>query len=188
MRLLKLSLLIAPALYGQTVPSPVDPLQPPMPNTVIGAGVSWQKGEAYPLSENTMFAKNFSVTNPRTGEKIPTSWYLWTQASTPIAPQPFKNQPLQSSLSAGIAFVAAQTPGGAISVVPFAMGGLSASQSTAGGTFTGNLGFAFRLGGTSSNWYIMPYVGGSSLVGSAASGTFTLSPGAMLMYGFRGGK
>jgi hypothetical protein len=186
MRLFTLSLFIAPVLCAQ-IPSPVEPLQPPMPNTMIGVGFSWQRGASYPLTENTMFAKNFSVTNPRTQEKIPTGWWLWTEASTPIAPQPLKNQPLQSSLSAGIAYMAAQTPGGEVSMVLIATGGLSASQASAGGTFSGNLGFAFRLG-SNSNWYIMPYIGGSSLVGSAASGTFTIQPGAMLMYGFRGGK
>ncbi len=151
-----------------------------LPPSVVGTGVSWDRGQAYPLEEKTLYGHEFFTTDPATGKKVPTSWYVWTQASTPIAPSPAGN-PVPSTLSAGVTYVAAQSASGSVLVLLTGMGGLSASQTTAGGQFNGNIALAFRLG--KSNWYLAPGIAGSTLAGGSASGTFVAAPGIFLLYG-----
>jgi hypothetical protein len=182
------------AAFGQSatmapVATPVPPAAPvatpasagpALPTTLAGAGFSWQRGAAYPLQENTIYAKDFTTT--ANNQKIATPWFLWVIASTPITPTPTGSQPTPSTISAGASYVAAQSASGSVLLVLTATGGLSATQASAGGTFNGNVGVAFRLGRT--HWYAMPYVGGSSLVGGVSSGSFVAQPGVAFLYGW----
>jgi hypothetical protein len=170
-----LSIVLTSSAFGQTAQT--------LPSSVLGSGISYQRGASYPLVENTVYGHNFTTTNPDSGKKIQTNWYLWTQASTPIAHSPASG-PLASTISAGVTYVAAQSASGSVLVTLTALGGLSASASQSGGQFNGNIGVAFRLG--KSNFYVMPYLGGSALPSGPGSGTFVTQPGITFLYGFFG--
>lgn len=176
MRLLAL-LLLAGSLFAQT------PISSNLPTLLFGGGVSWRRGAAYPLSQDDVFAKNFSAVDS-TGKKVPTNWYLWTMASTPITPTPAGGTPVPSTLSAGATYVAAQNTAGTVFLALNVLGGLSATQATAGAQFTGNVGVAIKLGQT--HMYLFPYLGGSTATGGSTAGSFVAQPGVMLLYGFGG--
>ena len=175
--ILRLTLIVSILLVLSSVMIGQGPA-PALPGTFAGAGLSWRRGAAYPLTEDNVFARSFSVTDPESGKKIPTNWYLWTEATTPIAPAPSANNPIVSSIGAGVAYVAASS--GRFAAVLIATGSLSATQAAAGASFNGNLGLSIRL---VKQIYLMPYLGGSTLTGGVGSGTFVAQPGFRLLFG-----
>ena len=169
--------LLALCAFGQTAtaPAPLSTVQTAaLPDITFGAGVNWNRGAVYPLVENTNLALHIKNTN----------WYSWTTVGTPVAPAPAGAAPLPSTISTGGAYIAAQSASGSVALVLILQGGLAATALATTGTFTGNLGVAFRI--KKSNVFLMPFAGGSSSQGGNI-GQFVLQPGVMVLYGF-GGK
>jgi hypothetical protein len=183
---MRVFLIFLPVLaFGQATtpvgsPAAITSPLPVLPTTLAGAGLSWQRGASYPLQEQTIYAKDFATT--LNNQKVPTPWYLYVTASTPITPTPTGGTPVASTLSGGACYVAAQSPSVTILLLLCATGGLTATQANAGGAFNGNLAGAFKIGKT--NWWAVVGIGGSSLVGGAQSGTFIAQPYAGLLYGW----
>ena len=174
-KLLVTAALLAYAARAQTVTPAVSP---PLPGLTVGAGPSWMRGAAYPLSLDTNLAFHLMG-----------NWYSWTTVRTPVVPTPSNGVPVPSTISTGGAYVAAQSKTGSVSLVLIVETGFSTTQATSNVTpaFSGNIGVAFRLG--QSNTYIMPYArAANAAVNSSGSSlaTAVFQPGVMFLYGFKG--
>ena len=155
---------LSAAAFGQT-PN-VDPAA--LPQITVGAGPSWTRGAAYASSADIDVAFRLGSSNV----------YSWSTVSTPVAKVPAGAPALASTITTGLAYVAARSASGAVSLVTIAQGGVNSVQPSGPVTaaFTGSVGLAFRLG--KGPMYLMPYV--------RASNPTILQPGAMLVYGFGG--
>lgn len=178
------ALMALPAV-AQTAPAVPAPISnttvntAALPSITIGAGPSWTRGSAYPLSADVDVAIHVGSGN----------WYSWSTVSTPVATVPTGAPPLVSTITTGGAWVAAQNTSGSVSLITIVQAGFSTVQatSTTAPAFTGSIGVAFRLG--KSHTYIMPYAkaGNASTGTSGALATAVFQPGVMLLFGF-GGK
>jgi hypothetical protein len=163
------------ASYAQT-PN-VDPSQ--LPQITVGAGPSWTRGAAYAASADINVAVRFGSSNI----------FSWSTISTPVAKVPVGSPALASTITTGLAYVAAQTANGRASLITIAQGGVNSVQPSGpvSAAFTGSVGLAVKLG---RGMYLMPYIRASNPqrgVDGALIST-VVQPGVMLMMGFSGGK
>ena len=181
--ILSLLLLLAFAGMAQTTTPTTDPAAPAAvtapadsavagPSMLVGDGVQWQRGAAYPLVNNTHFAKHISGT----------SWYSWTTVSTPFTKSPAGSPPVSSSLSTGGAYVAAQSSSGAVSLVLIVQAGFATTAAATSAIFSGNVGLAIRPWKT-RDLYLFPFVTGQGSAGGSLT-SFILQPGISVLYGF----
>ncbi len=150
-----------------------------LPQITVGVGPSWTRGDVHAISADVDVAVKLGSTNV----------YSWSTISTPVATVAKGSPPLASTITSGVAYIAARSSGGGVSLVTIAQGGFTAVQATQSiqPAFTGSVGLALRFG--RSNLYLMPYVRASNpqrgTDGALVSAI--LQPGMMLIYGF-GGK
>ncbi len=165
----------ASALFAQT--PGVDPAA--LPQITVGAGPSWTRGSAYATSADIDVAFRLGSSNI----------YSWSTISTPVAKVPVGSPALASTITTGLAYVAARSASGGVSLVTIAQGGVNSVQPSGpvSAAFTGSVGLAVRLG--KSNLYLMPYVRASNPQRGSDGALISaiLQPGAMLLFGF-GGK
>lgn len=140
-----------------------------LPDYLIGTGVAWNRGTAYPLSNVTTIGVRIGASNI----------FSWSTLDTPVAPTP-TGAPVPSSVRTGAAFVAAQTATG--SAFLFFLGdiGLSTTPSASAAGYSAGAGVAIRIKRT--HWYVMPLY---RLVGTVGSAT-TAVPEVMAAYTFGG--
>lgn len=180
MKRIALFLAIACIAGAQTAPVATAAVSN-LPAYTIGAGPSWTRGASTPYSVDTVLGVHIGQTQ----------WYSWTNVSTPFTiPAIPGAPPTASSITTGGAWIPAQSPTGAVSLIVIVQAGFSMVQATssAAPAFTGSAGVAFRLG--KSHVYLMPYAKASNASTSATSGalaTAVFQPGLQVMYGF-GGK
>jgi hypothetical protein len=168
------ALLLAQFAIAQTPPTPTPPVST-LPSILVGGGTSWTRGQAYPYSAVTHIAIHVG-----TG-----SFYSWSEISTPIATVPKGSPPLASALTTGMAWVAAQSPGGRMSLVFILNAGVSTAQATITPAFSGSFAVPIRI--RKSNVYVVPYFKASNAAAGGVNGavaTFTMQPGLSILYGF----
>ncbi len=151
-----------------------------LPAITVGAGPSWTRGSAYATSADIDVAFRLGSSNA----------YSWSTISTPVAKVPAGASALASTVTTGLAYIAARSAGGGVSLVTIVQGGVNSVQPSGpvSPAFTGSVGLAVRLG--HSNLYLMPYVRASNpqrgIDGALISAI--LQPGVLFVFGFSGGK
>lgn len=151
-----------------------------LPNMTVAAGPSWTRGDVHAASADVDVAFRLGTTNA----------FSWSTISTPVATVPPGAPPLVSTVTTGLAYVAAQSTDGGISLLTIVQAGLNQVQATGTTTpaFTGSVGLAVRW--RKSNLYLMPYIKASKPQRGAdgALVSAVLQPGFLIVYGFGKGK
>jgi hypothetical protein len=154
--------------FGQNVTAP-------MPNAMFGSGMSWLRGEQYPLNNETTFEKQLGSSN----------WFASADVVTPFVKAPAGAPPIPSTITAGADYAVACSSSKSVCLLLTALGGVAAANGGAGAApaFTGALKIWFRIGPV----YIVPQAKVSNAAYSPTSGalaTAVFSPALQVMYGF----
>ena len=176
MNLLPLALVFASVATAQTMPAPVSTtLTANLPAVEVGIGPSWTRGGVSRYSADFTVALHIGQSN----------WFSYTTMQTPIMKH--STGPVATTIATGGAWIAAQSPSGAVSLVTIMQLGFTTVQatSTTAPTIVGSVGIAFRV---AKNVWIMPYARAASVsAASATGGTAVFQPSMTVLFGF-GGK
>jgi hypothetical protein len=168
--------------FGQSAPLPPDPSTiqgSSLPRLVMGIGIADQRGAAYPYVLDITAALHIGNT----------SFYSWSDCSTPWRRAPRGQPPTSSIFTTGGAWIPAQSKDGRIKPIVIIQAGVTAVQanSTIEPAISGALGLLIGLG---SGFHVMPYfrVANQTIAtGSSTTTTGVLQPGIQILYSF-GGK
>lgn len=151
-----------------------------LPAYTVGVGPAWTRGNASPYSVDVTVGVHIGQSQ----------WYSWTDINTPVATSSTNSLPVASAITTGGAWVAYQSPTGAVSLIFIVQAGFSTPEatSTMAPSFSGSLCLAARIGKT--HLYAMPCATAANATTSSTSGslaTAVFQPRLQLLYTF-GGK